>query len=164
MPRELPVNSAYFPLSDMRDLRFSVIRVWRKAMTRASFFCRLFHHLSAPLAEIKQSNGAFGSPRQSVFICLHKDWDRQVSAVTRDLFFCLHRTCDYRNYGVTDSSTGGESPPPGEKLVVSFRSFLESVAQAAPKPDPVLVSILRRAPREGATEWHSLGSATQVWC
>jgi hypothetical protein len=41
----------------------------------------------------------------------------------------------------------GKNPPPGEKLVVSFRSFLESVAQAAPGPTPVLVSVLR----EGAT-------------
>jgi len=40
----------------------------------------------------------------------------------------------------------GKNPPPGEKLVVSFRSFLESVAQAAPGPTPVLVSVLRRAP------------------
>jgi hypothetical protein len=45
----------------------------------------------------------------------------------------------------------GKNPPPGEKLVVSFQSFLESVAQAAPGPTPVLVSVLRRAPREGAT-------------
>jgi hypothetical protein len=45
----------------------------------------------------------------------------------------------------------GKDPPPGEKLVVSFRSFLESVAQAAPGPTPLLVSILRNAPREGAT-------------
>jgi hypothetical protein len=56
-----------------------------------------------------------------------------------------------RNYGVVDSSTAGKNPPPGEKLVVSFRSFLESVAQAAPGPTPVLVSVLRRAPMEGAT-------------
>jgi len=54
----------------------------------------------------------------------------------------------------------GKKPPPREKLVVSFRSFLGSVAQAAPRPDPVLVAILR----EGATCWQSLGSATQVRC
>jgi hypothetical protein len=37
---------------------------------------------------------------------------------------------------------------------------LKRLAQATPRPDPVLVAILR----EGATCWHSLGSATQVRC
>jgi hypothetical protein len=57
----------------MRDLRVSVIKGLAQGDDESfAFFAACFTISPHLWRKIKQSNGAFGSPRQSVFICLHK--------------------------------------------------------------------------------------------
>jgi hypothetical protein len=96
------------------------------------------------------SNGAFGSPRQSGFICLHKDWGRQVSAVS-ELWsgrFIHWRGKTHRRVRNSWSLSGP----------------FWNLSPSGTRPDPS--ARLRSA--EGAQgrphRQQSLGSATQVTC